>query len=135
MNGYFHGDIILHFFVIEGAGLNGLSVSVDVTYQVGDAAVKEVSPLDIALALIRMQMAGKCDFQTLVQISDFLEVGNQHVKVVFDYRENLLVGLERNRGASFCGLVAFNQASARFTTLVVLIVHITLAADLSTQVY
>ena len=48
------GCFIHHLLEIEGAGLHGAAVTVDVSDQVGDAAVEEVGPFDIALAPFQM---------------------------------------------------------------------------------
>ena len=133
LDGDLNRCLFKHLLEIERVGLDGAAVAVDVPDQVGDSAVEEIGALDIALASFVMPGTRESDLQALIQVGDLFEVGDQQLKIVFDDREYLRIGLERHRGAVFICLLALHQPSARFSTFVFLAVRPALAADLGTQ--
>ena len=135
MDSHLNGRFVHHLLEIEGDGLHSPAVTVDVSDQVGDAAVEEVGALDIALAPVGMPRAGERDLQALVQIGDLFEVGDQQIEIVFDDREYLWVGLEGHGGAVIRRLFALHQTGGGFPPAVLLTVLPALAADLRAQFF
>ena len=122
---YRHLDqsVVQCFLVVKGRVLHDPAVSVDVTHQVGYAAVEVVAAFDVAAALLFVPVAGKPYLQPFIQESDLFEVGGENIEVILDYRKNFRVGPERHGSTVFLGFLSLYQATQGYTLGVLLEVN------------